>query len=288
MEFSLKHYDNIKKINNINEIRKYLNDNFNDFYENIYSKYDSSVKYSYIDKSMFNLFTTFFKNFKLPNDFDWKKYDAFNNSIRIYTEKGRVLKKYPFMFLTKFPLKALEILNDCKDDDEYCVMNIGLFFSDYDFVEYVCDNKDEKKFKIINTKDELKTVDDSAQYLYCILPSTELCLFSGHHSAGACGQPVICAGYLTVKNHKITQIDNSSGHYMPPSHMFQKGINILFEKNIIDKNPVVDNDNKNVIKIVHFGGRRNTKKTEKARKSIKAKKSRKDKSKKNRKTNRRH
>jgi hypothetical protein len=75
---------------------------------------------------------------------------------------------------------------------------------------------------------------------------------------------------------------------MPPSHMFQKGINILFEKNIIDKNPVVDNDNKNVIKIVHFGGRRNTKKTEKARKSIKAKKSRKDKSKKNRKTNRRH
>ena len=146
MEFSLKHYNYIKKYKNIKEIDKYLNDNFNEFYEIIYSNYDSSGKnsYIYIDKCMFNLFTTSFNKIKLPNDFDWEKYDSFMNSIRMYTEKGRVLKQYPFVFLTKYPLKALEILNNCKDDDEYCVMNIGLFFPDYDFVKYVCDSKDEK------------------------------------------------------------------------------------------------------------------------------------------------
>ena len=56
-------------------------------------------------------------------------------AITIHTEKGNILKKYPFHFLTKHPEKALEILNTCKDNEEYCVMEIIYYF--YHNIKYV-------------------------------------------------------------------------------------------------------------------------------------------------------
>ena len=80
-------------------------------------------------------------------------------------------------------------------------MKIWYFFSDYDSVTYLCDDEaDKDSFKIIKSRDDLNTITDN-DYLYCILPTNELCLFRNtNHSAGSCGQPIISAGHVIIKD----------------------------------------------------------------------------------------
>ena len=138
--------------------------------------------------------------------------------------------------------------------------------------------------------------------LYCILPSKKLCLFSGHHSAGACGQPVISAGYATIKDNEIIDIDNSSGHYTPPLHMLQKGIDVLFEKGLIKTNKEIDTINSTSIMKVQIisesnekssspptsdGGKRKSRRNRKSKKGKRSRKARKSRRKSNRRRGRR-
>lgn len=244
MEFSKNFYNDIK-IKTNDEVKTYTNTRFTEFYTKIYQNHNKSKTktYSFLDKCIFGICMRFFpREYYRKEGFDFNKFDQFKDSIYIDTELGKTLKEYPFTFLTKFPEKSLQILNSCEDHLEYCFMNITYIFADYKEVKYVCDSNNEDDIKIINTKEDLDNVKNK-RYLYNILPSKKLCLFSGHHSSGACGQPVISAGYVTIKDNKIIDIDNSSGHYAPPLRMLQKGIDILFEKGLIETNKDIDTIN---------------------------------------------
>lgn len=172
-----------------------------------------------------------------PNAKIKQLYDLHNN---VYL--GRDLKQYGLTSLTSFPVKSLELLNSCKDDEYYCSMNPGYFINDnisYRKVYYLCESGDPTEINCVNNLLGLSRVRNGT-YLYCLLPRELLCLFEkdfNHskitHSSGACGQPVICAGNIILYNGKIKQIDNSSGHYKPPIHMLFKAIEILKKKYMI-------------------------------------------------------
>jgi len=145
---------------------------------------------------------------------------------------GKDIKENSLTSLTPYPDKSLELINLCEDDQEYCLMNPSYLIIDYGIVEYLCNSQNNAKLKKIVTYSDLLDVNDG-HYLYSILPNGTLNLFKGHHSAGACGQPVISAGYVIIKNNKIIKIDNSSGHYHPSEYMLLKGINILNRNGIL-------------------------------------------------------
>jgi len=63
-----------------------------------------------------------------------------------------------------------------------------------------------------------------------------LCLFQGKHSAGSCGQPVICAGMILIEQNKIKNFDNSSGHYSPPINMLAKALDVFQKQGLITNN----------------------------------------------------
>ena len=140
---------------------------------------------------------------------------------------GKDLKQYGFANLTLYPDKAQELLDSCNDEVEYCMMNPLFFIIDYKQVRYLCNES-----SLIKITEHTTTI-APGRYLYCIIPDGTLCLFENHHSAGACGQPVICAGYITIENNKIKEIDNNSGHYAPPPYMLERAISLLKTQNLI-------------------------------------------------------
>jgi len=175
--------------------------------------------------------------------FDNAPYDKLDMLKELITKRvyfGSIIKKNNLTSLTPYPEKSFELLNSCKDDEMYCLMAPKYLIIDYRHqVEYYCDTNDINKIKRITTKEDLNNVEDG-YYLYCILPNKTLCLFNGHHSGGACGQPVICAGNITINKNEITQIDNSSGHYSPPSYMLKKALEVLQTQGIISSSGTED------------------------------------------------
>ena len=162
----------------------------------------------------------------------YTKIDELNRLTYEHVYLGRIIKEHHLINLNPYPEKSLELLNSCKDEEKYCMMAPKYLSIDYKQIEYYCNSNDLNKIQRINNNEDLLNIKDG-HYLYCILPTEILCLFQGHHSAGACGQPVICAGYITIVNKKIIKIDNSSGHYAPPFDMLIKAIEILKIKEII-------------------------------------------------------
>ena len=162
----------------------------------------------------------------------YAKIDELNRLSYENVYLGSIIKQHNLVKLTPYPEKSLEILNSCKDDEKYCIMTPKYLSIDYKQVNYYCNSNKLFEIQRINNSSDLVNI-KNGHYLYCILPTEILCLFNGHHSAGACGQPVICAGYITIDNKKIIKIDNSSGHYSPPFYMLAKAIEILKIKGII-------------------------------------------------------
>lgn len=155
---------------------------------------------------------------------------------------GSVIKENNLLNLTPNPEKASELLNSCKDDEYYCVMNPKYIIADYrhrDYIKYYCDSDDIKKIQRITTNNNLQNVKDGP-YLYSILPNGTLCLFQGSHSAGSCGQPVICAGMILIEKNKIKKFDNSSGHYSPPYYMLTKVLDVFQTQGLIISNETED------------------------------------------------
>jgi hypothetical protein len=146
---------------------------------------------------------------------------------------GSEIKQHDLTSLTPYPEKSLEILNSCKDYEYYCIMSPKYLIIDYKQVKYLCNSNNPNEIKRITNREDLLKVKDG-DYLYCILPNETLCLFDGWHSAGACGQPVICAGNIKISNNRIKEIDNSSGHYSPPFSMLITAMNVLKTKGIIE------------------------------------------------------
>jgi len=169
----------------------------------------------------------------------YSKIDMLWNLHRNNVFLGSVIKQHGLTSLTPYPEKSFELLNSCNDDEYYCIMSPKYLIIDYKQVEYYCNSIDPKLIKRITTREELSEV-KNGHYLYCILPNETLCLFGGHHSAGACGQPVICAGNITIVDNKITKIDNSSGHYSPPFVMLNKAMDVLKTKGIIESDGIED------------------------------------------------
>jgi len=162
----------------------------------------------------------------------YHKLDKLRGLFHDHVYLGRVIKKNNLTSLTHYPEKALELLQSCEDDEDYCVMDPIYLITDYKkLVEYYCDSDDPNKIKRINDRADLLNVEDG-RYLYCILPNETLCLFDGYHSAGACGQPVLCAGNILIHGNKIKEIDNSSGHYAPPPYMLNKALEVLKRKGL--------------------------------------------------------
>lgn len=60
-----------------------------------------------------------------------------------------------------------------------------------------------------------------------------------HHSSLTKGEDIRCAGMWVVEAGKITNINNSSGHYRNSSLQFFKLISFLYEKGLVDDNTVV-------------------------------------------------
>lgn len=184
-----------------------------------------------------NLLLPFFMQYQLYDMFTapYDKIDTLNSMfVNEGVYSGRLLKQYN---LTSWISegKSLELLKSCDNNAEYCMMNPKYIIIDsVQRVEYYCNINDSSKIMRINEHIDLQLV-GNATYLYCIIPSGLLCLFHGHHSGGACGQPVICAGHITIKDHKIIKITNASGHYSPPPHMLYKALVLLKEKGIINE-----------------------------------------------------
>jgi hypothetical protein len=158
---------------------------------------------------------------------------------------GSVIKENNLLKLSSNPEKASELLNSCKDDEYYCVMNPKYIIADYrhrDYIKYYCDSDDIKKIQRITTNNDLQNVKDGP-YLYSILPNRTLCLFQGSHSAGSCGQPVICAGMILIEQNKIKKFDNSSGHYSPPYYMVTKVLDVFQTQGLIISNETEDKSN---------------------------------------------
>jgi hypothetical protein len=147
---------------------------------------------------------------------------------------GKEIKEHGLTSLTPYPLRSLELLNSCKDEEEYCVMDPKYLIIDSKKVKYLCNSENIDEIIRIKGKTDLSKT-ESGRYLYCILPDKTLCIFKGNHSAGACGQPVICAGNIDISDQKIKQIDNSSGHYSPPKSMLLKAIEILETNGLVMK-----------------------------------------------------
>ena len=184
--------------------------------------------------------------------------DTFLKDKAFIPEKGSILKKYGLTNLTGKPEKALELLNTCENNELYCPMDIEYYFSDYiNKKPYLCDvetavpkhnidNKlDNNNIFRINNVEELINFKKKKIYLYSMLPDETLCLFNidgygNHHSAGSCGQPVICAGFITVDNGKIIHFSNDSGHYKPPMEMIIKFRDILLRKGMIENEGNID------------------------------------------------
>jgi hypothetical protein len=151
---------------------------------------------------------------------------------------GSEIKENNLISLSPYPEKSLELLNSCKDDEYYCVMNPKYIIADYrlrDYIKYYCDSNDMNKIKRITTNKDLQNVKDGP-YHYSILPNKTLCLFQGSHSAGSCGQPVICAGMILIEKNRIKKIENSSGHYSPPYYMLTKALHVLQTQGLITSN----------------------------------------------------
>jgi len=187
-----------------------------------------------------NLLIPFFLKYEIYNLYDmpYDKIDYLNelNSKNVYL--GNVIKKYNLVSLSPYPYKALEIINSCNDNEYYCIMNPKYILIDYiNNIKYLCNTNN--KIKKIITKDDLLNIEDG-HYLYCILPNKIVHLFQGHHSVGSCGQPVICAGTISICNNEIEEIDNSSGHYTPPIFMLHNAIKLLKTKELI-KNDGIQN-----------------------------------------------
>lgn len=174
----------------------------------------------------------FYENIYTFENAPYDKIDELNRLCYENVYLGSIIKQHNLVLLTPYPEKSLELLNSCKDEEKYCIMAPKYLSIDYKNVEYYCNSNDPAKIQRINNSADLLNIKDG-YYLYCILPTEILCLFNGHHSAGACGQPVICSGYITIANKKIIKIDNSSGHYSPPFYMLIKAIEILKRKGII-------------------------------------------------------
>jgi len=156
---------------------------------------------------------------------------------------GSEIKKHNLLSLSSYQKKSNELLKSCKDDEYYCVMNPKYIILDYrhrDLVNYYCDSDNSKEIIRITKNEDLQKVKNGS-YLYSTLPNMTLCLFQGQHSAGSCGQPVICAGLILIEEHKIKKIDNSSGHYSPPYYMLTKALDIFQKQGLIISNEVEDN-----------------------------------------------
>jgi hypothetical protein len=206
-------------------------------------KYDFTINIRSF--TVISILLPFFMKYQLYS-FDgapYDKIDQLHNMARTNVFLGSVLKQHELTSLTPYPEKSLILLNSCSDNDKYCAMDPKyLIIDNNNAVIYLCDNENIEQIIRIRNPDDLLSVKDG-QYLYSILPDQTLCLFKGHHSAGACGQPVICAGNISVLEHKIKKIDNSSGHYSPPPEMLMRSIELLKTRNLITNNGLEESSN---------------------------------------------
>ena len=226
-------FERIKNKKNIDELLQDMPQLCLEFKTNIIEseKYEFTVNItSHLLTSMLLPFFIRYETYTIDN-YPYSKIDILQKLHGDNMFLGSIIKTCDLTSLTPYPKKSLELLTSCVDDLYYCVMSPQYLIIDHEQVEYYCN--DDSKIKRITKKENLSTVENRL-YQYCILPDGTLCLFNGHHSAGACGQPVICAGDIKITDYKITQIDNSSGHYSPPSSMLTHAINLLKTMGLIE------------------------------------------------------
>ena len=233
------------------DLQQFNNKYCKELYDIIYNQPGNWVfTNNYLAKLLINMFLPkILSIINLKNEIEVENFEKFQTYVDFIPEFGSILKKYGLTNLTKNPIKSLEVLLSCKDDVLYCPMDSSRFISDYENnVQYLCDKNDDSIYRI-NNKEDLKKIKTNDRYLYCVLPNETLCLFSGNHSAGACGQPVLCAGFVEILNNQIISIDNDSGHYRPNQEMLRVVISILTRKHILlmQKEQSIDD---NIIKVI--------------------------------------
>ena len=226
--------------------------------EIIYNKQDNQAfTNNYLAKLIINMFLPKIIQYIRKDKTAVPKFETFQRYVDFEPELGSVLKTYGLTNLTKDPKQSSAVLETCKDDVFYCPMDSSRFMCDYvNKVEYLCGIEDGDSIYRINNIEDLQKIEKNGRYLYCLLPNGTLCLFpKGNHSAGACGQPVICAGFVDIVKNQIIGIDNNSGHYRPNQEMLGKAILILTEKGIMKKNQSI-NDNITKVIVTNGTGRR--------------------------------
>lgn len=237
-----------------------------DIYNKIYKEKHLFTN-NYLAKLVINMFLPFFYRF-YREDFNidfaskFQEYEKFKKYVKFEPEYGTILKQYGLTNLTKKPIPSLILLNTCKDNIKYCPMYSARFISDnINDISYLCNEKNSSvkihriksigDLQVINKGDDTNQgTNDEKVYLYSMLPDETLCLFKGNHSTGSCGQPVICAGIITIKNNKIISIDNDSGHYMPPESMLLEMLRILISKGITSPNYKITKSGEITTKII--------------------------------------
>ena len=228
----LKTFNMHRLINNINAISE-------DFFDIILTK-EFEFENNYLAKLIINLFIPFLCNIFNKNNQILNKIKDLELYTKLEPEYGYIIKQYELTNLTPNPEKSLKILNRCVDTEKYCVMNPSYLVFDFNEVKYLCNNTNNNNNNIESPKNKILKIRNrsnftNGNFLYTLNPDEILYLFSKttHHSTGSCGQPVICAGEITINDNKIIKINNLSGHYKPSHEMLLKAIEILKGKGLI-------------------------------------------------------
>ena len=257
-DFFQKTYDEIRAYNIIEknplEIQDFTDKYSKLLWDNIYIKQDNQAfTNNYLAKLIINMFLPKIIQYIPKDENAVTDFETFQRYVDFVPEQGSILKEYGLTNLTKDPEQSSALLQTCVNDVSYCPMDSSRFICDYvNNVEYLCGKKDGDSIYRINDNEDLKKNKINGRYLYCLLPNGTLCLFpKGNHSAGACGQPVICAGFVDIVKNQINGIDNNSGHYRPNQEMLGKAILILTEKGIMKENQSI---NDNITKVIFTNG----------------------------------
>jgi len=169
-----------------------------------------------------------------------RDFELFRLSESLYGMRfsGKELINYDLSHLTKSPDESRTLLFLCKYDTLYTPMYPNYLITDADDIkQYFCENKN--KVTTIETMEDLHGINVTHKS-YTITPDEKLRIYTGNHSQGSCGQPVICAGEIDVVEGKIKSINNVSGHYRPNEDALIQARNFLLEKKLIEDNNTVE------------------------------------------------
>ena len=158
---------------------------------------------------------------------------------------GRTLKRWPLVHHCRDPDGARALLAQCRDDELYAFLRPEYLGESLATLRplALCDpwargrvEDDEGRMvpryrdvPLGSREEWWKEGRYTSDANYVVLPDGTLRLGQGHHSAFACGQPVVCAGQIRRLGAGGLRLDNQSGHYTPSDSSFHRALDRIWQ-----------------------------------------------------------